>query len=278
METLPNLTAQNAQPDPIQHVEATPTPGANLAAAAPPASAARRKWANIKFVVWIGGALLTMYLLSAYVIVPAAWRQFTIRHPALDDIPRITQTANGIPGDPLNVALIGSSEEITAIMVKAGWQPADPITLRSCLRIASSSVFKRAYEKAPVSNLYLWNRKHDLAFQFAMKNPRQRHHVRFWKSEDVDDEGRPLWVGGATFDTKVGISHTTGQITHHIAREIDAERDKLFKDLEDTGYLADVVWMENFHEHLHGRNGGGDLYHTDGHLAIGLIRLPGENN
>jgi hypothetical protein len=171
------------------------------------------------------------------------------------------------------VAVIGHEAEVTTLMLSAGWHPADPITLRSCLRISKSTVFKNPYEKAPVSNLYLWGRKQDLAFQFPLKDASQRHHVRFWKSEDVDDEGRPLWIGAATFDLKVGISHTTGQITHHIAHDIDTERDKLFKDLESTGLLEQVTWMEDFHEKLEGRNGGGDVYKTDGQLVIGRIRV-----
>jgi hypothetical protein len=232
-----------------------------------------RKRSYLKLTGWCLAALLIMYLASAYVIVPAAWRRFTARHPALEGVPKFTRTGDGIPGDPLNVALIGTKAEITMLLVKAGWQPADPITWKSSTRIAASTLLKKSYDKAPVSNLYLWGRKQDLAFQYAMKNPSQRHHVRFWRSEEVDEENRPLWVGAATFDTKVGFSHTTGQITHHIDKDIDKERDKLLKDLEATGLLAEVTWLENFHEQLQGRNGGGDPYHTDGHLAVCLIRL-----
>jgi hypothetical protein len=272
-----------ANPNPPPTPAAVPTPEAiappdpNLAAAVlPPPALLSWKWRYCKFSLWCLGALVVMYLVSAYIIVPAAWRHFTSRHPALDGMPKFTKTGNGIPGDPLNVALIGTKEDITTILVKAGWQPADDITMKSTLRIASSTLFKKPYDKAPVSNLFLWGRKQDLAFQQPMKNPRQRHHVRFWQSEDVDDEGRPLWIGAATFDTKVGFSHTTGQITHHIAPDIDTERDKLFKDLEATGFLVGVTWVEDFHEHGQGHNGGGDPYHTDGHLVVGTIRRPGE--
>ena len=34
-----------------------------------------------------------------------------------------------------------------------------------------------------------------------------------------------------TFDRRVGLSHDTGQVTHHIAPDIDAERDGLMRDL-----------------------------------------------
>jgi hypothetical protein len=123
-----------------------------------------------------------------------------------------------------------------------------------------------------VSNLYLWGRKEDLAFEQPVgDDPERRHHVRFWRSGEVDETDRPLWIGAATYDMGVGFSHTTGQITHHIAPDVDAERDKLIDDLRRAGQLRQVVWIEHFHQVLRGYNGGGDPYHTDGRLAVGVI-------
>src|SRR5262249_31086220 len=145
---------------------------------------------------------------------------------------------------------------------------------RSCLAIAKATVFKRPYDAAPVSNLYLWGRKQDLAFQQPVgSDPRRRHHARFWKSDNVDADGRPVWVGAAIYDERVGLSHTTGQITHHTGADIDAERDYLFKDLEATGDLSETFVVDGFHKTLRGRNGGGDPWHTDGRLFVGVIAL-----
>ena len=216
--------------------------------------------------------LLIIWLMTAYFLLPLAWRFATRHHPALEGMPCISQTANGIHGDPVNIALVGSEEEVVAAMLKAQWLPADPITLKSSLRIAEGTILHRSYETAPVSNLFLWERKQDLAFQQPFgKDPRKRHHVRFWRSENLDENGRPLWAGAATFDTSVGFSHTTGQITHHIGSDVDAERDKILKDLTGSGQLADVYWIEGFQANLEGRNGGGDPYHTDGRLAVGVV-------
>ena len=81
----------------------------------------------------------------------------------------------------------------------------------------------------------------------------------------------PVWVGAAIYDTRVGFSDTTGQIAHHTAADIDAERDKLFRDLKQTGDLSEVYTIKGFHKILRGRNGGGDPWHTDGGLAVGVI-------
>jgi hypothetical protein len=112
-------------------------------------------------------------------------------------------------------------------MLAAGWHPADPITLKSSLEIAAGSVFHRSYEDAPVSPLLLWGKPQALTFELQFgEDPSERHHIRFWPSPEPDSLGRAYWAAGATFDRAVGLSHTTGQITHHIAPGVDAERDK----------------------------------------------------
>src|SRR5262249_37940194 len=157
--------------------------------------------------------LLAAYLALAYLALPAYWKRYARRHPSLEDIPGISHTADGTPGDPLNVALIGTRADVLKVLLAARWHLADPLNWRSSLGIAEATVLKRAYDDAPVSGLYLAGRKQDLAFeQQAGHDPRKRHHVRFWLSDKADPDGRPLWVGAATYDTKVGLSHRTGQV------------------------------------------------------------------
>lgn len=225
----------------------------------------RKRHRIIRLLVMI----VLLWLMLAYFLVPMAWRIAERNHPAIKGLPRITVTGNGIPGDPLNIGLVGREEEVDSAMLKAGWYPADPITLRSSLRIAAGTILRRSYDTAPVSSLYLWGRKQDLAFEKPVgDDPRRRHHVRFWRSPEVDATGRPLWAGAATFDTRVGLSYTTGQITHHIAADVDADRDLIVADLRKASEVLDVVWINGFHAELEGRNGGGDPWHTDGRFAV----------
>jgi LssY C-terminus len=223
-------------------------------------------------VLWILAALVTAYLLVAYVALPRFWRWRMSRVHVSSASPRVTVTALGVPGDPLNIALAGSEEAVDQGLLAAGWHPADPITFRSSLAIARSTVLHSPYDDAPVSDLFLWDRKQDLAFeQLAGRDARRRHHVRFWRSTEKDPDGRPLWFGAATYDRRVGLSRVTGQITHRIGAEIDLERDKLVRDLTDAGRAQAVYWRDRFQERLQGKNGGGDPYRTDGRLAIVLL-------
>lgn len=232
------------------------------------AGTVRQKRHELRRLLRLLGLLLLLYLMLSYGAAPAIWRLFEHRHPALDTVASRTVTADGIPGDPLNIAFVGSGAEMQRRLLASGWLPADPITMMSSLRIAGDSLVHRPYGTAPVSNLFLWGHRQDLAFEKMIGgDPRRRHHVRFWESTERDDLGRELWMGAVTLDVAAGVSHRTGQVTHHIGPDIDREREQLLLDLQGVP-AAPVQWIDGFQSDLRGRNGGGDPYTTDGRLPV----------
>ncbi|WP_119461777.1 LssY C-terminal domain-containing protein [Rhodospirillaceae bacterium SYSU D60014] len=220
------------------------------------------------------GALLVAplgYAVLAYGVAPALWRHYE-HHPAMEGAPKKTTTAAGLPGDPLNIGLVGRQEEVVRAFLTAGWAPADPITLRTSLAIVESVLLRRADPTAPVSPLFLWGRRQDLAFEQAVgASARERHHVRLWRSDALGVDGRPFWLGAATFDRGVGIGHRTGQVTHHIAPDIDAERAALMTDLVRAGQVTHLYQVTGVGPTLLGRNGEGDRYFTDGEVTVAVL-------
>jgi hypothetical protein len=214
--------------------------------------------------------LLTMavYILLAYIVLPALWTHHE-HQKGLADLPMVTRTGQGIPGDPINVGLIGDKSDIICAMHAAGWFPADPITLKSSIEIVGSVLLDRPYKDAPVSNLYYLDRREDLAFEKPIgASADRRNHVRFWKVLEQGQEKRPVWLGAATMDRGVGVSHYTGAITHHIDADIDLERKTWAGDLEAAGMVTAKYQVTGIGPTLTGRNGGGDLYYTDGEVWI----------
>jgi hypothetical protein len=211
------------------------------------------------------------YLVIVYLVMPQLDRIKAHRHPDLQVGEHLTLTSTGLPGDPLNVALIGSEADVIHALAAGGWRPADPLTFDNSVRIAVDTVFDRPDPDAPVSSLFLYGRKQDLAFEKPVgHNPKARHHVRLWKSPDIQD-GRPLWMGSATHDTRVELSRRTGQVTHHIAADVDAERDMLATELQAAGHIEATAWIAGYQTVLTGKNGGGDPWFTDGRLPV--VRL-----
>jgi hypothetical protein len=222
-----------------------------------------RRGRRLRMLAWV----LAAWAVAAYLIAPRLWETYFHHHAGYADVARVAVTSDGHPGDPLNLALIGTEDELVRGMLAGGWHAADPITLRTSLRIAADSVLRRPDVDAPVSDLFLFGRKQDLAFELPVgDNPRQRHHVRYWRWGELR-EGRPVWFGAATYDERVGLSYTTGQVTHHIGPDVDAERDRIAAELARAGCALPVRWVDGFHAVREGRNGGGDLWRTDGRLA-----------
>jgi hypothetical protein len=214
---------------------------------------------------------IVLYGLLAYFVLPLTWRHYE-HQKGLTGLPMVTRTHDGVPGDPINVGMVGSKDDVLCGMIAANWYPADPITLRSSIEIVGSVLLDRPYHAAPVSHLFYEGRSEDLAFEKPAGNSAdRRHHVRLWKVLDRGEEGRAVWLGAVTFDRGVGFSHHDARITHHIAPDIDAERDLLTADLTDAKVVTSIYEVTGNGPTVNGRNGGGDLYYTDGEIKISVL-------
>ena len=216
-------------------------------------------------------SIAVLWVVLAYYVVPRIHRLLSKLYVPNYFIGR-ARTRDGLLADPVNLAVRADEKTLCKIMKKAGWTEADSITLKSSLKIALSTVRKKSYESAPVSNLFVYGRKQDFAFQKEVDgNPSKRHHIRFWKVEpDVYLPGGYAvdWVAAATYDDAVGFSLFTFQITHSIDGDVDAERDFVVETLKKTRRTKKVQKIEGFFPGYKDRNGGGDKFFTDGSMVI----------
>ena len=228
-------------------------------------STKRRRW------LLILGAVPIVYFVLAYVVLPALLKHHE-HEPGLASLPMVTRTSSGIPGDALNVGLVGSKEDIVRAMHEAEWFPADPITLRTSIDIVGSVALDRPDRDAPVSPLYYDGKKQQLAFEKPDgRSADKRHHVRLWLVLEKGTDGRPVWLGSITFDRGVGFSHDTGQVTHHIGPNIDGERDLLVHDLRAAGLVEVFFQISGIGPTLIAWNGEGDPYYTDGEIDVARL-------
>lgn len=237
---------------------------------------AEKQFFNImKRALIVIAALAAFYTILAYIVLPALWTHHE-RQPRLAGRPMLTATRQGIPGDPINDGFVGDREDIVRAMHEAGWFAANDVTLRSSMEIIGSVLLDRPYQTAPVSALYYEGRSEDLAYEKPDGvSPNRRHHVRLWRVLDVGLEGRPIWLGASTYDHGVGLSRYTGQVTHHIAPQIDQERDFLIGELKKAGMVETQYTVTGVGPTLIGHNGEGDLYQTDGEILIAQLVVKG---
>ncbi len=132
----------------------------------------------------------SVVLLFIACIVLILFYPYTYNFPAF---PRRTQTKSGADGDPINMVFVGSQEQILHSFQQAGWLIPDPITPQTAEKIAAASLAHRSYPTAPVSNLYVFGRVQDLAFEKSTNDVQNRGHIRLWKTGTLI-EGQLVWV------------------------------------------------------------------------------------
>ena len=174
---------------------------------------------------------------------------------------------NGVPSDPLNVRVTASGPQLATAFAAAGWYRADEIALITSIRITIDAILKRKYASAPVSNLYLYGRHQDYAFERPGSSVRQRDHVRFWDTGQKAPDDRPVWIGGATKDIAVEFSRTTHLPTHRIAADVDDERTQLVGDLIQSGWVVGQEWAPGWGHPVEMKNAMDDPWHSDGRVA-----------
>jgi LssY C-terminus len=231
-------------------------------------------------------SLWVAYMLAAYVILPRIVRM-SVKILQRKRVPSFTLTGDGLPGDPVNLVIIGELPKLRAAFAAAGWTEADPLNLRSSWRMVVAFVLNRPYPAAPFSTLYLFGRGQDVGFQKAINgSPRKRHHVRFWSlslaqteetlgtaefwlnTDRPAEEEKALWVGAATKDTGMSFTRFTFKVTHKTAADTNAERDLIVSELGRVGAIAGAA---SYHAGERLKLGRVNHYVTDGEVAAASL-------
>ncbi|GAC1480615.1 MAG: hypothetical protein NVS1B4_25830 [Gemmatimonadaceae bacterium] len=219
----------------------------------------------------LGGGIALLLRFATHVLAPRLLAHYE-HNPALAHVPKRTTNAKGVAADPVNVAIVGSRDEVATAFRAAGWVEPDSLTRASKIAIAKSVLLHRPDSTAPVSPLFLYGRPQDLAFEREVGgSASRRHHVRFWRADAADASARPLWIGGATFDTKAGLSHRGLHPTHHIDPDVDTERDTLVANLMAVHQIAESYQVTGLGPRINARNAEGDRFDTDGEMAVAVV-------
>jgi hypothetical protein len=182
----------------------------------------------------------------------------------LSQSPARTEGKSGRPGDPLNVVIVGSAVQIRQAFQEAGWSAAERKNDNAIWQTVRAIARNAAYGAAPVSDLYLYGRREDLAFEKTLNTFTKRHHLRLWRSPVITPDGREIWVGAATHDT--GFEIRPGVASHAIDPDLDAERAKVGADLEVTGLISREQFVRRAAPLTQGITVTGAVWKTDGRL------------
>jgi membrane protein DedA with SNARE-associated domain/membrane-associated phospholipid phosphatase len=179
-------------------------------------------------------------------------------------LPKFTENILGDRQQPLGMVIVASSRRILAdAFAKAGWVAADPLSVRTMMKMLGALISNTEYPAAPVAPSFWNGHVNALSFEKTTRGRtvRKRHLTRLWKTDLETSDGRSVYVGTAVFDD--GLKW---QVVYRIGPDVDAETEGLLRDLTDTGVVASSE-AQGFVSPMSGRNSIGDPYFTAGNIT-----------
>jgi len=161
---------------------------------------------------------------------------------ALAEMPCCATTEDGTgTEDPLNFVLLGDRRDIFASLLRAGWKVSEVLDRQSAFRLFYSYFFGEEYQHAPISSVYLFGRRQDLAMEKARETARERNHLRVWMTS-LRFQGHPVWIGQISRD--IGLSYSFGSfLGHQVDPDVDEARGYLVQDLLRTQNMTHFGWV-----------------------------------
>jgi hypothetical protein len=180
-------------------------------------------------------------------------------------LPRRSLTGKGRPSDMVNLAFIGSRQQIEGAFKAAGWTYGDAVSAWSVLREARAMSSLNSYAHLPISRQWLAGKAPDFRLEQSFDSYQKREHIRFWNQDELAPN---LWASSAIRETGASWSIHTGRFIHHVDGNIDAEREKVVRDLTLKGCVANVYRVQLGVNPEREKNASGDTFLSDGSVAV----------
>jgi hypothetical protein len=191
---------------------------------------------------------------------------------ALEALACCTTNAKGDAyGDPLNLVLVGSKNDIGAALIRRNWHSTEIMWSRAIWRTIKSFTQGKRYRYSPISALYVYGRQQDMAWQKARGTINERNHMRFWLSP-IRFRGKMVFVGQISRDIGVKLTLKSPTITTHVIDpDVDEARRYFIEDMTYSQALAKTGMVKGVgavSKHAPRMNLVGDPYYTDGLRAV----------
>ncbi len=176
----------------------------------------------------------------------------------------LTKPAGKSVPDIVNVAFLGSRQQLMQAFAAAGWLPAEPTVRHSISHYWGAIPAMNGYAAAPVSTVLYDGAEPGIVFEKCLNTISKRHHIRIWNAGTF--AGQEIWRGAASHDTGISFAPRQVAFTHKIDPSIDIERSKVVDDLDFAGCLDPVAYLDRPSASRSLTNGDG--VSTDGRMAV----------
>ena len=198
---------------------------------------------------------------EAYAADDFEWQEFS------RTIPTRTTTTNKVPADLINLAFVGSREQIVDAFHSAGWVNSDTFNRHAFMRDFYAFLNNSGYPQMPMRSFLLDGEPADMNWQKSLNSYGRRDHLRMWEWTDSANS-KTVWLSSSTHDTGAALSLSHHQFVHHISPDIDEERSKVIRDLTAAGCVQSVHLIQRRGVPTFTESYNGDPVRTDGSLAV----------
>jgi LssY-like putative type I secretion system component LssY len=170
-------------------------------------------------------------------------------------------------GDPLNIVVVESKTDPIVPFIARDWHLTRKLDVASMIETARAFVFRNEFLTSPVSPLYVFGRREDVALQKARSTINERIHARLWLTPYTFGTRR-VWIGQVSRDIGVRLTAQTWNLTtHKISPDVDFDRGYLLQDLLMSGSVERYGFVDGVgaaNASAPRMNLTGDPYYTDG--------------
>jgi hypothetical protein len=192
-----------------------------------------------------------------------------LNHMALS-FPERTSTPQGRDADFVNLAFVGSTEQIDGAFQTAGWKRSETMSHRVAFREINAFLMLRNYPHGPMSRQFLQGEASDSSWEKGLDSIARRDHLRIWSTPETW-KGEPVWLSASTRDTGARLSLRKRRFEHAVDPNIDEERERVVRDLTLAGCVDSVDEVSRPEMTHFALNGTGGAMTTDGVIAV--VRL-----
>lgn len=185
----------------------------------------------------------------------------------VQSLPQRSTTVKLVDADVVNLAFVGSRQEVASAFEQAGWNTSDAFSRKSFFRNFYAFLNNSGYAQAPMRPFLLDGKPADMNWQKSLNSYARRDHLRVWQWSGPENS-ETVWVSSSTHDTGASLSLEHRQFMHHITPDIDEERSKVVRDLNVAGCVKAVHLVPRPKMANISQNATGDLVSTDGALAV----------
>ncbi len=185
----------------------------------------------------------------------------------VEQFPVRVSTKKHVDADLLNIAFLGSEDQVKAAFQRAGWHTADPVSRGAWAKNIYALLNNSGYAQQPMMTFLLNDKPEDMNWQKSLNSYGRRDHLRIWRWT-TSGADPAVWITSSTHDTGAVLDLKHRGFVHHIAPDIDEERSKVIRDLNFAGCVKSVSYVSRPGMPTATHNSIGDVVITDGSMAV----------